>query len=426
MHLLLIGSGGREHALAWKLASSESITRVSVAPGNAGIAREPGVDCIPINAADITALADFAQRESVHLTIVGPEAPLVEGIVDYFAETGLKIFGPHRQAAQLEGSKAFAKKFMSDHGIPTAAYHSFSDAESALTWIATASAPLVIKADGLAAGKGVVVAQSIEEAQRATRAMFDGQFGAAGSTVVIEEFLPGEEASFIAVVSGRDCIALASSQDHKARDEGDVGPNTGGMGAYSPAPVLTDSINQQVMDMIVNPTINAFADSGRPFVGFLYVGLMIDSVGQARVVEYNVRLGDPETQPLMLRLKSDLFELLEHAVNGTLAEANVHWHDGSAIGVVLAGADYPNSSSQGELITGISDAERFNCKVFHAGTRFEDGRLLTSGGRVLCVTARGATLREAKSRADQGAACIQWTGVHYRRDIGHRAISREG
>jgi phosphoribosylamine--glycine ligase len=426
MHLLLIGSGGREHALAWKLASSESITRVSVAPGNAGIAQEPGVECIPLEASDIPALADFAERQSVHLTIVGPEAPLVDGIVDYFTDKGLRIFGPHQQAAQLEGSKAFAKKFMSNHGIPTAAYHSFSDAASALAWIETASAPMVIKADGLAAGKGVVVAQSIDEAQRATQALFDGQFGAAGSTVVIEEFLPGEEASFIAVVSGRDCIALASSQDHKARDEGDVGPNTGGMGAYSPAPVLTDSINQQVMEKIVNPTINAFADSGRPFVGFLYVGLMIDNAGQARVVEYNVRLGDPETQPLMLRLNSDLFELLEHAVNGTLPEAKVLWHDGSAIGVVLAGADYPNGSSQGELIVGIGEAERHDCKVFHAGTRLEDGKLLTSGGRVLCVTARGTTLREAKSRADQGASCIRWNGLHYRRDIGHRAVNRKG
>lgn len=424
MHLLLIGSGGREHAMAWKLAQSDQVTRISVAPGNPGMAEEPKVNCIDIEVLDTQELVNFAKSTDVHLTIVGPEAPLVAGIVDTFEAAGLRIFGPHSQAAQLEGSKAFAKDFMARHKIPTASYSTFDKADTAIDWVKTQGVPIVIKADGLAAGKGVVVAQSIDVAIEAIRSIFDGQFGSAGSSVVIEEFLHGEEASFIVVVSGRQCIALASSQDHKARDEGDTGPNTGGMGAYSPAPVLSQSVHEHVMHDIVEPTINALADDGMPFTGYLYVGLMINESEQASVVEFNVRLGDPETQPLMMRMQSDLLTLLDHAVNGSLNTASVDWLDGYAIGVVLAAGEYPASGSKGQVITGIENAERDGCKVFHAGTRMHNGQLVTNGGRVLCATATGKTLQSAKACADKAASSIHWKGVRYRSDIGHRAIKR--
>lgn len=390
------------------------------------MSEEDKVHCISISADDIQALAQFASAESVHLTIVGPEAPLVAGIVDEFEAKGLRVFGPRRQPAQLEGSKAFAKDFMARHKIPTALHATFDDAQKAIDYVQGQGAPIVIKADGLAAGKGVVVAQTVDEATDAIKSMFDGQFGTAGSQVVVEEFLHGEEASFIVVVSGRDCLALATSQDHKARNDGDTGPNTGGMGAYSPAPVVTPAVHEHVMKDIVQPTINALADDGMAFTGYLYVGLMIDGAGQAKVVEFNVRLGDPETQPLMMRLQSELLPLLDHAVNGTLNQATAEWLDGYSVGIVLAAADYPASGSKGERISGISDAEANGCKVFHAGTALVDGHLVTQGGRVLCATATGSTLQEAKDKADTGAACIQWTGVRYRTDIGHRAITRLG
>lgn len=411
--------------MAWKLAQSDSVTRISVAPGNAGMQLEKKVECVPLDADNMQALADFAVEHSVHLTIVGPEGPLVNGIVDYFKQRKLRIFGPNKMAASLEGSKAFAKAFMKEHDIPTASYQIFNDADSAIDWVRQSDLPTVIKADGLAAGKGVVVADSIEQATSAITAMFDGQFGLAGSQLVIEQFLQGEEASFIVLVSGKDYVVLASSQDHKARDEGDSGPNTGGMGAYSPAPVVTEQVHDHVLADIVQPTINALVDAGHPFTGFLYVGLMINATGRASVVEFNVRLGDPETQPLMLRMQGDLLELLDHAVDGTLPETDVQWHAGSAIGVVLAASEYPAGSSQDEVISGIAEAESHDCKVFHAGTKMLDGKLLTAGGRVLCVTARGDNLTEAKTRADKGAASIHWNGVRYRRDIGHKALNRQ-
>ncbi len=424
MHLLLIGSGGREHAMAWKLAQSANVARISVAPGNPGMAEEDKVHCVSISPDDIHALAQFAVDENVHLTVVGPEAPLVAGIVDEFMSRGLRVFGPQRLPAQLEGSKAFAKDFMARHNIPTALHATFDNSREAIDWVTRKGAPIVIKADGLAAGKGVVVAQTTDEAIKAITSMFDGQFGAAGSQVVVEEFLHGEEASFIVVVSGRDCIALATSQDHKARNDGDTGPNTGGMGAYSPAPVVTASVHDHVMKDIVQPTINALADDGMPFTGYLYVGLMIDTDGKANVVEFNVRLGDPETQPLMMRMQSELLPLLDHAVDGTLDQASVQWLDGYSVGIVLAAADYPAGGSKGAPITGINEAEAKGCKVFHAGTALVDGQLVTQGGRVLCATATGKTLQEAKDKADTGAACIEWEGVRYRKDIGHRAIKR--
>ncbi len=408
--------------MAWKLAQSTDVSRISVAPGNPGMLHDAKISLVPIEVSDIDALRDFAQTQDVHLTVVGPEAPLVAGIVDDFSAHGLRIFGPHKAAAQLEGSKAFAKDFMARNNIPTAAYDTFTEVDAARAFIEKHGAPIVIKADGLAAGKGVIVAQEKQEALAAVESMLAGQFGDASAQIVIEEFLAGEEASFIAVVSGRDCLALASSQDHKARDDGDTGPNTGGMGAYSPAPVVTDAVHAHVMKDIVQPTINALADEGMPFTGFLYVGLMIDSQGQARVVEYNVRLGDPETQPLMMRLQSSLLPLLDHAVDGTLPEASIEWHEGSAIGIVMAAGEYPAGSSHGKPISGIEDAESGKCKVFHAGTRLVDQQLVTAGGRVLCVTATGDTLAQAKQRAELGAECIFWEGCRYRRDIGHRAL----
>lgn len=410
--------------MAWKLAQSPSVTRISVAPGNPGMRQEDKITLVDIATSDSAGLLQFAQNQQVHLTIVGPEAPLVDGLVDLFAQSGQRIFGPQQRAAQLEGSKAFAKAFMARHQIPTAAFATFSEPDAAIAYIKEQGAPIVIKADGLAAGKGVVVARTVDEACQAVESMMAGQFGVAGAQLVIEEFLAGEEASFIAVVSGRQCIALASSQDHKARDDGDLGPNTGGMGAYSPAPVVTGPVFEKVMTEIVQPTIDALADEGTPFVGFLYVGLMIDEAGRPRVVEYNVRLGDPETQPLMMRMASDLLPLLDHAVDGNLPAAKVEWNEGSAIGIVIAAGEYPAGSSQGKLIQGLGAAEATGCKVFHAGTRVVDDQLVTAGGRVLCVTATGPTLLEAKRLADSGAACISWEGSRYRHDIGHKAINR--
>lgn len=424
MHLLLIGNGGREHALAWKLAQSPLITRISVAPGNPGTASEPKCTNVDMAIDDIDGLLSFAQGNEVQLTVVGPEAPLVAGISDAFIDAGLRIFGPRSGAAQLEGSKAFAKDFMARHGIPTASHATFNDPDDAIAWIEQQGAPIVIKADGLAAGKGVVVAMTLDEARAAVHAMLDDRrFGEAGATVVVEEFLAGEEASFIAIVSGRDCLPLASSQDHKARNEGDLGPNTGGMGAYSPAPVVTKAVHEHVIKDILQPTVDALADDGMPFTGFLYVGLMIDASGSARVVEYNVRLGDPETQPLMMRLESDLLTLLAAAVDGELNTVSANWLPGSSIGVVLAAGEYPEAGSRGETITGIDNANAEGGKLFHAGTRVgDDGSLQTAGGRVLCATAYGASLTEAKSIADDAASKVSWKGCRYRRDIGHKAI----
>jgi len=394
MHLLLIGSGGREHAMAWKLAQAENVTRISVAPGNPGMQQESKIENVDINALDIDALLAFAQSESVHLTIVGPEAPLVAGVVDAFTAAGQRIFGPSQAAAQLEGSKAFAKDFMAKHSIPTAAYATFNQVEPAVDFIRQNGAPIVIKADGLAAGKGVVVAPTEEEAIAAVKDMLDGQFGDASANVVIEQFLAGEEA------------------------------NTGGMGAYSPAPVVTDAVHNHVVADIVQPTIDALADDGMPFTGFLYVGLMIDSDGQARVVEYNVRLGDPETQPLMMRLNSELLPVLDNAVDGNLPDTTVEWQTGSAIGIVIAAGEYPAGSSKGKTITGIDEANALNCKVFHAGTAMVNDQLVTAGGRVLCVTATGDTLAIAKTTAESGAEKIEWENCRFRSDIGHRAINR--
>ena len=425
MHLLLIGNGGREHALAWKLAQSPRVTRVSVAPGNPGTAAEPKVANLDIAADDTEALLAFARDHDVAFTVVGPEAPLVAGIADAFADAGLELFGPSAAAARLEGSKAFAKDFMARHGIPSAAHATFDDEREALAWLDAHGAPIVVKADGLAAGKGVVVAEDLESARAAVTDMLGGgRFGAAGRRVVLEERLEGEEASFIALVAGRDALPLASSQDHKRRDEGDRGPNTGGMGAYSPAPVVTEAVHAHVVADILRPTVDALADEGTPFTGFLYVGLMIDASGAARVIEYNVRLGDPETQPLMLRLESDLAELVGAALEGDLGGREARWRAGSAIGVVLAAADYPAGGSRGEPIEGVEAAEAGGCKVFHAGTRRRDGRLETDGGRVLAVCAADETLEAAKRRADAGAETVRWPGRHRRGDIGHRALAR--
>jgi phosphoribosylamine--glycine ligase len=425
MHILLIGNGGREHAIAWKLALSPQVTKISVAPGSDGIAGEAKVHKLDISLDDHAALSEFASNEGVQLTVVGPEVPLVAGIVDHFEQAGLRILGPSKAAAQLEGSKAFAKEFMQRHGIPSSSHATFSDADAAHAYLDEKGAPIVIKADGLAAGKGVVVAQTLDEAHAAVSAMLaDQSFGSAGSTVVIEDFLRGEEASFIALVDGKHCLPFASSQDHKARDDGDRGPNTGGMGAYSPAPVVTDTVEAHVMKDIVEPTVAGMIEDGTPFKGFLYVGLMINEKGEANVVEYNVRLGDPETQPLLMRLDSDLLTLLDATVNGELHNTTAQWKSDAAIGVVLAGGDYPHSSSSGEVITGIEAAEAIGCKVFHAGTVHKDEQWQTNGGRVLCVTATGATIKDAKASADVGASQINWQHMHYRRDIAHRAVAR--
>jgi phosphoribosylamine--glycine ligase len=420
MNLLVVGSGGREHALAWRLGQSPRIGRVYVAPGNAGTAREDGLFNLPITS--IPELVDFARKDSIALTVVGPEVPLSQGIVDAFHTAGLKIFGPTRQAAQLESSKDFAKAFMFANGIPTAAYATFSDANAARDYVRQQGAPIVIKADGLAAGKGVVVAMTLEEAHAAIDMMLvDNRMGAAGARVVIEEFLEGEEASFIVMVDGKHVLPLASSQDHKRLLDGDHGPNTGGMGAYSPAPVLTPTIHARVMREVIQPVVAGMERQGTPYTGYLYAGLIIRPDGDTKVLEFNCRMGDPETQPIMMRLKSDLFTLIEHAVNGTLKNIEVEWDRRVALGVVMAAAGYPDNPRKGDEITGLPRAgDDFH--VFHAGTALAGGKVVVNGGRVLCVTALGDTVRVAQRRAYEIAEGIQFAGRQMRRDIGFRAI----
>ncbi|MDR1709176.1 MAG: phosphoribosylamine--glycine ligase [Candidatus Accumulibacter sp.] len=423
MKLLVIGSGGREHALAWRLAKSPGLQKVYVAPGNAGTAHGIAMENLPI--ADPEALADFAKKEKIHITVVGPEAPLAAGIVNLFRSRGLKIFGPTKEAAQLESSKDFAKRFMARHGIPTASFETFTDAAAAHAYVERIGAPAVVKADGLAAGKGVVVAMRLDEAHRAIDDMLSGKrLGAAGARVVIEEYLEGEEASFIVMADGKNVLPLASSQDHKRIFDGDQGPNTGGMGAYSPAPVVTPEIHAKVMREIILPTVRGMAAEDTPYTGFLYAGLMIGRGGSVKVVEFNCRLGDPETQPILMRLKSDLPALLEHALNGTLDRAEAEWDRRVALGVVLAAAGYPDAPQKGGAITGIPKESEELC-VFHAGVAESDGRLVVSGGRVLCVTALGENVKQAQKRAYEAIAGIHFDGMQYRRDIGHRAAKRD-
>ena len=422
MKLLVVGSGGREHALAWKLAQSPRVQKVYVAPGNGGTAAEPGVQNVPLT--EFAALIAFAKRERIQLTVVGPEAPLAAGIVDAFRAAGLRIFGPTRTAAQLESSKEFAKKFMVRHGIPTARHAAFANAADARAYVEKEGAPIVVKADGLAAGKGVVVAQTVAEAKQAIDAMMvERKVGDAANRVVIEECLEGEEASFIVIADGVHALSLASSQDHKRLQDGDQGPNTGGMGAYSPAPVITPKVHSRVMREIILPAIAGTAKDGMPFSGFLYAGLMIDKAGNPRTLEFNCRLGDPETQPILLRLKSDLLDLLEHAMEGKVDEAEVEWDRRPALGVVLAAAGYPDSPRKGDAIEGLPAATE-DCHVFHAGTRADGKSLLSEGGRVLCVTALGDSLRLARARAYRAVESIRFPGAQYRKDIGHRALKK--
>lgn len=426
MKVLIIGSGGREHALAWRVAQSAQVETIYVAPGNAGTGLEQKVENVAISSDDIASLLEFARDHQIELTIVGPEAPLVAGIVDRFSAAGLACFGPSAAAAQLEGSKAFAKDFMARHGIPTAAYGNFTDIDEAISFIHQHGTPIVVKADGLAAGKGVIIAQTVEQAEMAVKDMLAGNaFGEAGHRVVVEEFLTGEEASFIVMADGEHILPLATSQDHKARDEGDTGPNTGGMGAYSPAPVVTGELHRTAMETVIRPTIQGMAEQGMPFTGFLYAGLMVSPEGETKVLEFNVRFGDPETQPILMRLQSDLAELCLAAVNGTLDQLETNWDSRPALGVVMAAGGYPDSYTKGHRISGLDDANQAATKVFHAGTKLSDGNLVTSGGRVLCVCAMGNTVREAASAAYAGCDKIDWDGAFVRRDIGHRAIARE-
>src|SRR5436190_15323763 len=420
MKLLVIGSGGREHALASKLAHSPKVQKVFVAPGNGGTALESGLENIALT--DIPKLIEFAKKEHIHLTVVGPEAPLAAGIVDAFQDAGLKIFGPTRAAAQLESSKDFAKQFMVRHGIPTARHATFEKADEARAYVQKHGAPIVIKADGLAAGKGVVVASTREEALAAIDSMMTGaKLGAAGARVVIEEFLEGEEASFIVMSDGTHVLPLATSQDHKRLRDGDEGPNTGGMGAYSPAPVVTPKVHSRVMREIILPAVQGMAEEGMPYTGFLYAGLMIDAKGAVKTLEFNCRMGDPETQPILLRLKSDLFELLEHALAGTLDCAEADWDRRSALGVVLAAHGYPEEPRKGDRIEGLPRPAD-DCRVFHAGTRLEGKSVLTNGGRALCVTALGDSVKMARGRAYDAVERIRFDGMQFRKDIGHRAL----
>jgi phosphoribosylamine--glycine ligase len=425
MKILIVGGGGREHALAWKTAQSPLADKVYVAPGNAGTALEPNLENVKIAAADVQGLLAFALREGIDLTIVGPEAPLVLGIVDAFKAAGLKCYGPTQAAAQLEGSKAFCKDFLARHHIPTAAYQTFTDIESAIAYIDQQGAPIVVKADGLAAGKGVVVAQTKEDAFSAVRDMLGGNaFGAAGHRVVIEEFLQGEEASFIVMTDGQHALAMASSQDHKARDDGDTGPNTGGMGAYSPAPVVTPAVHARAMEEVILPTLRGMAEDGIPYTGFIYAGLMVAPDESIKVLEFNCRFGDPETQPIMMRLKSDLPALCLKAVDGRLDECQTEWDPRPALGVVMAAGGYPEDYAKGDVIEGLPKDESADVKVFHAGTALNHGAAVTSGGRVLCVSALGTTVVEAQKKAYDQVKRIHWPGVFYRKDIGHRAITR--
>jgi len=426
MKLLVIGAGGREHALAWALAKSPAVSQVFVAPGNAGTAREPGCENVALDVGDFAAMAAFVRDAGIDLTVVGPEAPLVAGIRDHFDAAGLRCFGPTAAAARLEGSKAFSKDFLQRHGIPTAAYATFEDYDAAAAYVRQQGAPIVVKADGLAAGKGVVVARDEEEALAALDAMLraDG-FGGAGRRVVVEEFLDGEEASFICLCDGRSALPFASSQDHKARDDGDRGPNTGGMGAYSPAPVVTPAVHERILAEVIEPTLAGMAADGTPYEGFLYAGLMITPAGEPRVIEFNCRFGDPEAQPVLMRLRSDLAELLEASLRGDLAGRVLDWDPQVALGVVMAAGGYPGTYLTGEAISGLDAAQALDrVKVFHAGTRSEGGRVLTSGGRVLCVVGLGDDVAAARERAYAGVACIDWRDRYYRRDIGHRAMGR--
>ncbi len=426
--ILVVGSGGREHALAWRLAQSKGVEQVLVAPGNAGTALEPKVRNVAIPAEEISSLLQLAKDEGVALTVVGPEAPLAAGIVDAFTAAGLRIFGPTKAAAQLESSKAFAKEFLARHRIPTAAYEVHTDYEAAEACIQRFGAPVVVKADGLAAGKGVVVAQNVAEALAAARDMLSGNaLGSAGRRVVIEEFLQGEEASFIVVASGGRCVVLESSQDHKRVGDGDTGPNTGGMGAYSPAPVVDEAVRARIMQDVIEPTLEGLQRDGIAFTGFLYAGLMIDPTGASKVLEFNCRLGDPETQPLMMRLQSDLRELLELAVEARLQDAQTRWDPRPALGVVMAAGGYPGTISKGDVIVGHDRGFGADVKVFHAGSAIDPptGKVVTNGGRVLCACALGDTVRAAQRRAYEAVARIHWRGEHHRRDIGYRAIERE-
>ena len=426
MNVLVIGSGGREHALAWKAAQSDGIGTVFVAPGNAGTANETGIENIALDVMDFTGLADFAQNNAVGLTIVGPEAPLVEGIVDYFQARELRCFGPSKGAAQLEGSKAFTKDFLARHDIPSGAYANFTELEPALAYLRDQGAPIVVKADGLAAGKGVIVAQTLRQAEDAVTDMLSGNaFGDAGCRVVIEEFLEGEEASFIVIVDGKNILPMATSQDHKRIGEGDTGPNTGGMGAYSPAPVVDTIVHQRIMDEVILPTVRGMAAEGNSYTGFLYAGLMISASGEPRVIEYNCRFGDPETQPIMMRLQSDLCAMCDSALDGTLDKADTSWDERCAIGVVLAADGYPGDYDKGFVIAGLDAPQENNIKVFHAGTAHKDGDVVTSGGRVLCVTALADDIATAQQNCYRAADKISWDGVTLRRDIGWRAIDRD-
>lgn len=426
MNILIIGNGGREHALAWKASQSALADKVYVAPGNAGTALEPLLENVDISATDIAGLLAFAQSHNIGLTIVGPEAPLVIGVVDAFRDAGLKIFGPTQEAAQLEGSKAFTKDFLARHNIPSADYQNFTEVEPALAYLRSKGAPIVIKADGLAAGKGVIVAMTLEEAEAAVNDMLAGNaFGDAGHRIVIEEFLDGEEASFIVMVDGQNVLPMATSQDHKRVGDADTGPNTGGMGAYSPAPVVTDEIHQRVMDQVIWPTVRGMAAENNTYTGFLYAGLMISADGQPRVIEFNCRFGDPETQPIMLRMRSDLVELCLAGAEGRLNEVTSEWDPRPSLGVVLAAGGYPGDYTNGEVIHGLPLEEVPDGKVFHAGTRLQNERVVTNGGRVLCVTALGKTVAAAQLRAYQLAKDIRWEGSFCRKDIGYRAIARE-
>ena len=426
MKILVIGGGGREHALAWKIAQSLKAEKIYVAPGNAGTAHEAKCENVTIAAEDVDGLLGFAQQNKIDLTVVGPEAPLVRGVVDKFRAAGLRIFGPTKGAAQLEGSKAYAKDFLARHKIPTATYGNFTDIKAAENYIQKTGAPIVVKADGLAAGKGVIIAQTGAEAIAAVRDMLAGNvFGEAGRCVVVEEFLTGEEVSFIVMVDGEHILPLATSQDHKRVGDGDTGPNTGGMGAYSPAPVVTPEIHARIMRTVIEPTVRGMKAEGHRYTGFLYAGVMIAPDGTPRVLEFNCRLGDPETQPVMMRLRSDFIELIEVAIDGKLNRVQAQWDSRASLGVVMAAGGYPGSYDKGDVITGLPEPAAADCKVFHAGTTLKDGAVVTSGGRVLCVTALGATVGAAQNRAYETVKKIHWRGAQYRHDIGYRAIARE-
>ena len=426
MKVLLVGNGGREHALAWKLAQSPKVDQVFVAPGNAGTALETGMENLAIAVDDIDGLLAFAKEQGVELTVVGPEAPLVAGIIDRFTEAGLRCFGPTKAAAQLEGSKAFTKDFLARHNIPTAAYGNFTDIDEAVAYVKQVGAPIVVKADGLAAGKGVIIAHTEQEAIDAIQDMLAGNaFGDAGHRVVVEEFLVGEEASFIVIADGTNSLPMASSQDHKARDNGDLGPNTGGMGAYSPAPVVTPEVHDLIMRQVIEPTISGMAAEGNSFTGFLYAGVMVSPEGEIKVLEFNVRFGDPETQPIMMRLRSDLVDLLDAALDGKLDTASSDWDPRAALGVVLAAGGYPMDYAKGKVIAGLPTESNEQAKVFHAGTSLSGDDVVTSGGRVLCAVGLGDTVTEAQQNAYALTHQISWENVYYRDDIGYRAVARE-